>query len=179
MSSLPEYLAVLRDFFESGGYVLWAIFAVSLVLWALIVERYVYLRLVYPKDLQMQLEVWRGRSDQRSWFAQKIRDALVFELATRLSRFLALVKSLIAVCPLLGLLGTVTGMIHVFDVMAVLGTTNPRAMATGISMATIPTMAGLVVALSGLFFSGRLRQQTAMERQRVFDLLREAQGETA
>ena len=179
MSSLPEYLAVLRDFFESGGYVLWAIFAVSLVLWALIIERYVYLRLVYPKDLQMQLQVWRGRSDQRSWFAQKIRAALVFELATRLSRFLALIKSLIAVCPLLGLLGTVTGMINVFDVMAVLGTTNPRAMATGISMATIPTMAGLVVALSGLFFSGRLRQQAAMERQRVFDLLRQPRGETA
>jgi biopolymer transport protein ExbB len=52
-------------------------------------------------------------------------------------------------------------------------------MATGISMATIPTMAGLVVALSGLFFSGRLHQQTALERQRVSDLLRETDGESA
>lgn len=179
MLPLPEYLASMRDFFESGGYVLWAIFVVSILLWALIIERYVYLRLVYPRELQTQLETWRRRIDQRSWFAQKIRAALIFELVTRLGRFLPLIKGLIAVCPLLGLLGTVTGMITVFDVMAVLGTTNPRAMATGISMATIPTMAGLVVALSGLFFSDRLRQQTAMERQRVFDLLREADGESA
>jgi len=179
MLPLPEYLVSMRDFFESGGYVLWAIFAVSLLLWALIIERYIYLRLVYPKELEMQLARWRRRLDQRSWFARKIRSALIFDLATRLTRFLPLIKSLIAVCPLLGLLGTVTGMINVFDVITVLGTTNPRAMATGISMATIPTMAGLVVALSGLFFSGQLRQQAAVERQRVSDLLRETDGESA
>ena len=69
-------------------------------------------------------------------------------------------------------------MISVFDVMAVLGTDNARAMSAGISMATIPTMAGLVVALSGLFFSARLRQLTALERQRVADLLREYDGES-
>jgi hypothetical protein len=39
-------------------------------------------------------------------------------------------------------------------------------------------MAGLVVALSGLFFSARLRQLTALERQRVADLLREYHGES-
>jgi biopolymer transport protein ExbB len=43
-------------------------------------------------------------------------------------------------------------MIEVFDVMTILGTGNPRAMASGVSKATIPTMAGMVVALSGLFF---------------------------
>jgi biopolymer transport protein ExbB len=46
----------------------------------------------------------------------------------------------------------VTGMISVFDVMAMTGTGNARLMASGISMATIPTMAGMVAALSGLYF---------------------------
>jgi len=52
---------------------------------------------------------------------------------------------------LLGLMGTVTGMITVFDVMAVSGTGNARSMAAGVSKATIPTMAGMVGALSGVF----------------------------
>jgi len=178
MLPLPEYLELMHDFFESGGYVLGAIFVVSLLLWALIVERYVYLRLVYPQDLGRLVEAWRLRSDQTSWFAHKIRLALIHDMATRLSRYQALIRSLIAICPLLGLLGTVTGMINVFDVMAVLGTGNARAMSAGISMATIPTMAGLVVALSGLFFSVRLRQLAGLERQRVADLLREYEGES-
>jgi biopolymer transport protein ExbB/TolQ len=46
-------------------------------------------------------------------------------------------------------------------------------------MATIPTMAGLVVALSGLFFSVRLCQQTRLERQKVADLLRDYRGAVA
>ena len=159
MLPVREYLELLRDFFASGGCLLWAIFLVSLLLWALIIERYAYLRLKYPRELEQLVGAWRRRADQSSWFAHKIR--------------LALIKSLIAICPLLGLLGTVTGMIHVFDVIAVLGTGNARAMANGISLATIPTMAGLVVALSGLFFSVRLGQQIALEQQKAADLLRE------
>ncbi len=178
MLSVHEYLERMGDFFAAGGYVLGVIFVVSLLLWALILERYIYLRLIYPKDLGQLVDAWCERNDQTSWFAHKIRLALIYEMATRLRRFQALIKSLIAICPLLGLLGTVTGMISVFDVMAVLGTDNARAMSSGISMATIPTMAGLVVALSGLFFSARLRQQAALERQRVADLLREYRGES-
>ncbi|MEO0879265.1 MAG: MotA/TolQ/ExbB proton channel family protein, partial [Pseudomonadota bacterium] len=63
-----------------------------------------------------------------------------------------LIRVLVAVTPLLGLLGTVTGMTEVFDVMAVTGSSNARLMAGGISKATIPTMAGLVASLSGLIF---------------------------
>jgi choline dehydrogenase-like flavoprotein len=78
----------------------------------------------------------------------------------------------------LGLLGTVTGMIQVFDVLALEGNNHPRAMANGISMATIPTMAGMVVALFGLFFSSRLQQRAGAERQRAAEMLRNA-GATA
>jgi biopolymer transport protein ExbB len=55
--------------------------------------------------------------------------------------------------PLFGLLGTVTGMIEVFQVMAFSGGGDARAMAGGVSKATLPTMAGMVVALSGVFAS--------------------------
>ena len=68
------------------------------------------------------------------------------------SQRLKMLDGLIGLCPMLGLLGTVYGMIEVFEVLAVLGTGNPRAMSTGVAKATIPTMAGMTIALSGLFF---------------------------
>ena len=64
---------------------------------------------------------------------------------------LPMIQTLVALCPLLGLLGTVVGMITVFEAMAVSGSGNARAMAAGVSMATVPTMAGMVGALSGVF----------------------------
>ncbi len=76
-----------------------------------------------------------------------------------------------ALCPLLGLLGTVTGMIEVFDVMAIAGSGNPRAMASGVSRATIPTMAGMVAALSGLIFSVQLERRSKSEASRIADQL--------
>ena len=48
-------------------------------------------------------------------------------------------------------LGTVTGMIEVFDIMAITGTGNARAMASGIARATLPTMTGLFISIVGLF----------------------------
>jgi biopolymer transport protein ExbB len=75
------------------------------------------------------------------------------------------------ILPLLGLLGTVTGMIQVFNVMAMEGTANPRLMAAGVSAATIPTMAGLVAALSGFWFTVYLKRRVSAEMQRVDELL--------
>jgi biopolymer transport protein ExbB len=84
---------------------------------------------------------------------------------------LTMIKTLVALCPLLGLLGTVTGMIEVFDVMAIAGSGNARAMASGVSRATIPTMAGMVAALSGLILSVQLERYARDETQRVADSL--------
>ena len=84
----------------------------------------------------------------------KLDEAVLKELPS-LEKGLSLIKLLAAVAPLLGLLGTVTGMISVFDVMAVTGTGDARAMASGISKATVPTMAGMVVSLIGLYFKTR------------------------
>jgi biopolymer transport protein ExbB len=70
-----------------------------------------------------------------------------------------MIQTLVALCPLLGLLGTVTGMVEVFDVMAIAGSGNPRAMASGVSRAILPTMAGMVAALSGFILSVQLQRR--------------------
>lgn len=157
MIAVMNILEQIRDFLESGGPVLWPILFTALLMWTLIIERYWFLRLVYPRVVKQVRARWDQREDKQSWYAHKVREMLVSQIDSELHRYLALLKTLITVCPLLGLLGTVFGMVQVFDVMAVTGTTNARAIAAGISMATIPTMAGMVVALSGLYFSARLR----------------------
>ena len=62
-------------------------------------------------------------------------------------------------------------MIAVFEVMAMTGTGNARLMAGGISMATIPTMAGMVTALSGIYFGSRLEARARQEKERLEDSL--------
>jgi len=61
-----------------------------------------------------------------------------------------MIQTLIALCPVLGLLGTVTGMIEVFDVVSFFGTGNARALASGITKATLPTMTGMAISILGL-----------------------------
>ncbi len=179
MWSLLDALEQVQDFMVAGGHVLWAILLVSLLLWTLIVERYLYLRFGHRTYVAQRLARWCSREDRSSWYAVQIREAIISEIFLRLNGSLALIRTLIALCPMLGLLGTVTGMIHVFDVMAILGTGNARAMAEGVSLATIPTMAGMVVAISGLFFSSHLQQRASAEGQKAADLFLKAEGNPA
>lgn len=165
--SLPESLESLRGFLDAGGPVLWLIAVLAVGMGFLIAERFWFLYLVFPAEQAGWLQQWQRRSDTSSWEARKIREAMISRARLQLGRMLPLLRTLVALCPLLGLMGTVTGMIQVFDVVAALGTGNARAMAAGIGRATLPTMAGLVVALPGLYFTAQLEHTV---RQRVAGL---------
>jgi biopolymer transport protein ExbB len=84
---------------------------------------------------------------------------------------LNLITTLVALCPLLGLLGTVTGMIEVFNVMAVTGGGDAKSMAGGVERATVPTMAGMVAALSGLFANTYIQRIANREQELLEDQL--------
>jgi len=163
------WLEAVGDFMNRGGDVLLLIFVVTLAMWTLILERQWYYRIVFPREARGVLERWHARTDQVSWRAHQIRQLWVSETSTNLNRSITMINTLVALCPLLGLLGTVTGMIEVFDVMATAGNSNARAMATGVSKATIPTMAGMVAAISGLYFSVRLQRFAKDEGERLAD----------
>ncbi|MCT6699060.1 MULTISPECIES: MotA/TolQ/ExbB proton channel family protein [unclassified Rheinheimera] len=156
MHSLIELWESVRDFIATGGDVLYVVAFVLFVMWVLIIERFWFITREYPVLRDRIIADWNARSDTTSWYAHKIRDAWVSEASTKLNERVNVIKTLVAVCPMVGLLGTVTGMIAVFEIMAVQGTGNPRLMAAGISMATIPTMAGMVAALSGVFVTSKL-----------------------
>ena len=119
----------IRGFFEAGGDVLWGIFAVTALMWALIIERFWFFRYVLPKEVASIRNEWESRPERNSWNAQCIRRQLVSEVSIHARRNINLIQVLMVLLPLLGLLGTVTGMIQVFNVMAFVGTSNARLMA--------------------------------------------------
>ena len=167
MTSLLALSHAIQDFVDQGGPVLWVIFATCLLLWLLILERAWFVRITWPRRAKKLVAQWNAREDCRSWRAKKIREATVSEVRMELHALLPLIQVLVALCPLLGLLGTVLGMIGVFEVIAVSGNDDAQAMARGVYRATIPTMAGLVVALTGIYFTVRLRRLAERETSRL------------
>ena len=166
-----ESVEIVRIFLERGGSVLLAIFAVTFLMWTMILERLWYFRRMQPREVKRVEGEWRQRSDHESWYAAQVRSLLISEVRLKLDHSIPMIKTLVALCPLFGLLGTVTGMIEVFDVMAVSGSGNARAMAAGVSKATIPTMAGMVAAISGLIFSSQLERFARDQATSVADHL--------
>lgn len=171
MLYLIELWESVRDFIATGGDVLYIVAFALFLMWALMIERYWYLSAVFPKVSKQVIADWDARADTSSWYAHRIRETWISQAAVGLNARMLLIKTLVAMCPLIGLLGTVTGMITVFETMATQGTGNPRLMAAGISMATIPTMAGMVAALSGVFFSSRLEARVKMAKEKLVDSL--------
>lgn len=148
---------------ELGGPILTLIGWVIFGMWALIIERMIYFRTVLKKLKAEIRDTWEERTERRSWNAHQIRDGLISQFSMSANTSVPVVQTLVALCPLLGLMGTVTGMIEVFDAMAFSGSGNARSMASGVSKATIPTMAGMVGALSGVFLVTILTRRVETE----------------
>tara|TARA_R110002073_G_scaffold260303_3_gene423224 strand:- start:80 stop:598 length:519 start_codon:yes stop_codon:yes gene_type:complete len=165
-------LSSLRDFLEKGGDVLYAILILAIWLWWLILERYYYFLREHQAETRAALGRWQVRSDHKSWFALNQRKRLISEVDIKMLRNLKMIPVLIALLPMFGLLGTVTGMIQVFEVMAFMGSGNPRAMADGVSAATIPTMAGMLIALVAIPFATQLDRRYRAEKQKLNEALK-------
>jgi biopolymer transport protein ExbB len=166
-----EAVAAVRDFVERGGNVLLVIAFATAAMWALIYERFWYFRTQHRQEVRHIRKQWRERSDHSSWEANQIRRMWISRVRLKLQKRLGPIQTIVKLCPMLGLLGTVTGMIEVFDVMAIAGSGNARGMAAGVSKATLPTMAGMVAALSGMLFSIQLQRFAMDETERVADSL--------
>jgi len=163
---MGDMTEVLLGFMTKGGDVLWLIAALVFVMWMLIFERVWYFKFGWKTDVAGVIAKWEGRPERKSWEAHQIRTMLISKSRMEINRYLPEIKTMVALCPLLGLLGTVTGMIEVFNIMAVTGGGDAKSMAGGVQMATIPTMAGMVAALSGVFANTYVTQ--IAQRESVF-----------
>ncbi|MEA3523502.1 MAG: MotA/TolQ/ExbB proton channel family protein [Campylobacterota bacterium] len=155
---------------ETGGDVLIVLFFFSTLFWTLVVEKSLYHKSTYKPYSKKLKKFWKMRGDKQNWENQQVIIAQISELKLNLQKNLSIMQVVIALFPLLGLLGTITGMISVFDSMNTLGT-NAKAMASGISMATIPTMAGMLLAIFGLFAFSRIHSIVSREIRLLQDKL--------
>ncbi len=168
---LTDAIEAIRDFMGLGGPVLKVIAVTIFLMWVLIVERLLFFRSTM-KTMSLEIhDQWEARSERRSWHAHQIRELMISRFSQAVNRGISMIQTFVALCPLLGLLGTVTGMITVFQVLAVSGSGNVRAMAGGVSQATVPTMAGMVGALSGVLLVTLLTRRATREIEFLEDSL--------
>ena len=171
LAQLDNVFPWFGDMLSLGGTVLLFIVVMAAVIWTIILERAVFLWWLFPQKLQLATQIWRLRQEHQSWFALQARKLLVSRLQRQLNNNQALLSTLIKICPLLGLLGTVLGMLEIFDVLSVTGNSNARATAGGVSKATVSTMAGMVVAISALIVNNLITRQTDRNRQKLIQQL--------
>ena len=172
------------DAFQRGGPVMWPLLATSLVGLTFILERAIFwLRVKSGRDRRLEAEFLEhaeaGRYDQAAARARGSRDYVVTVLHSglvhrnysaagalqmaaadtyrRMRRFLSILDTTVTVAPLLGILGTVTGIISCFNLMGEAGVASPAAATKGLAEALITTAAGLVIAIPAVlaynFFS--------------------------
>jgi len=164
-------LTAVADLVDQGGPFVICIFLCGFVMWTLVIERAWYFALVLPQQARAAMAAWQARSEHKSWCARQIRRAMISRVNTAMSANLLLLRVLVPLSPLLGLVGTVSGMLEVFDSMALRGSADARAMASGVSMAMICTLTGLAVSITGLYpvyyFQSRIRRETELLADRL------------
>jgi biopolymer transport protein ExbB len=167
---LYPYTAVQAMVHEGGPFVM-MIFLCGVVMWTLVIERYWYFTRMLPRDIETTLVKWRARGEHQSWCARQIRTMLISSLNAGMSANMPLLRVLVPLSPLLGLIGTVSGMLQVFDSMALKGSADARAMAAGVSEAMTCTMTGLAVSISGLYPVYYFQNRTKVETELMSDKL--------
>jgi biopolymer transport protein ExbB len=168
---LSDPITALEQMRLLGGPVVTWIFICCLLMWFLVIERSWYFKKVLPRHLEEAERAWRARPERSSWYAHQIRKALISRVSLGMTANLLLLKVLVPMAPLLGLVGTVMGMLNVFDSMAALGSADARSMATGVSEAMVCTLSGLLVSVTGLYpvhyFPRRARRETQLLADRL------------
>lgn len=198
MDSFSDHIALL---IERGGYVMVPLLALSVISLALIIERIWFWAATHRPGRSRRLAALndalrRGRweaaealsGDDRSPYGQVVRrllrqgpsDAVAMEAVEsqrpRLDRFMVTLSTIITAAPLLGILGTVVGIIQSFRLLEFQQTlTDPRDVAGGIAAALLTTALGLIVALMTLFPYMAFRSQVSRALGRLESVIAAAQ----
>jgi len=168
--------------FEQGGWVSYALAAVSILLWSAVTIRAFNLRGLHS----LNIEESPSGSQALARFLRNARriqkDAGRLELLAertlrQLGSMRSFIRTLVAVAPLLGLLGTVTGMVEMFGSMeGALGSESESTVAGGISTALVTTQLGLVITAPGLVAAYLLTRQQMKRERDVNEVQRLLQG---
>ena len=181
----------LEGYIDAGGFVMLPLILLCLVMWWLIVNRLFFFRQMHKNNMDphdalkhilnkrvpdsnnyngataLLVSEYLGNCCMNHKVNGFILEESVQKISRRITAYLAAIGVLAAIAPLLGLLGTVTGMMETFDVLAIFGTGNAKAMASGISEALITTQTGLLIAIPGLYMKGFLDRRARNLQQYI------------
>ncbi|MEX0653661.1 MAG: MotA/TolQ/ExbB proton channel family protein [Phycisphaeraceae bacterium] len=196
----------LGDLLERGGLVMWPLLALSVTAMALVLERgWFFVRTNHPgrrgRAAQMGRLLRQGRpreagalaSNDGSVYGDAVAavlaepgggDAVVVETLEaqrrRLERFLPTLSTIITAAPMLGILGTVLGIIASFEILSArTGATDPASVSQGIAEALLTTALGLLIAVATLFPYNAFRAQVDRTLSRLESLAQAARQATA
>ena len=180
------------DYLLQGGWIMSPLILCSVIMWTLIVERLYFFYGLGRQDIRIReaIRFLQRRNPEHKGKGLRARIVEAFarertgiesldknilyhcalKLRPQLRRHLAVIAVLATVAPLLGLLGTVIGMVHTFNVISLFGTGNVKGLSSGISVALITTQSGLIVAIPGLFLSGYLYRRAARFEMRLEEI---------
>jgi len=169
---------MIFDMFQKGGVVMYPLLACSMISLTIILERTLFwirenrradrtlvdqvLELARLKKYEEIRTSTQGAGDyvirvlvcglvHRNYSLSKAMEAAAIEEIKRMKRYLPVLDTVITAAPLLGILGTVIGIIHSFDMLGRAGIENPQAVTAGIAQALLTTAAGLLIAIFTLF----------------------------
>ena len=177
-----DFFYHITHYIRSGGVIMIPILLISFIMWILIFNRVIFIKKLYAKNISREKtgklvtqNLWPEKQCQgvnsllvREFLLNRsfnkkldnfILDEAVLKITASMDKYLSTITVLSAIAPLLGLLGTVIGMMHTFNAITVFGTGNIKAMAGGISVALITTQTGLMVSIPGLYMSGWLNRR--------------------
>ena len=164
-----EFYTVILSLFDSGGVVLYPLFLLTFMLWVLLLERYIYFYFYAGKFKKYLIMEYINTKDCFGTYQIYIKNHLIMQYKEALLSNSNLVKVLYALAPLLGLLGTVIGMMEIFDIMAIVGNSSARSLSNGVAMATIPTLCGMVIAIGSILFIKRYENMVQNEILNMFE----------
>jgi biopolymer transport protein ExbB len=127
--------------------------------------------MILPRQAAKVEAEWRARPDHTAWCARQIRQTMISRLNGAMTAGFPVMQVLVPMAPLLGLIGTVSGMLDVFDSMALRGNADAKSMASGVSAAMICTMTGLAVSITGLYPVHYFRTKANRETELLADKL--------
>jgi len=175
-----------------GGFIMYPLVILSLWMWFLITKKFKDIHAYTRGELRTQdaipligtgdfsaapwqhviVDAYLSKRSDNELVNRNILNSLEFAQVDYVTRYVGTISLLATIAPLLGLLGTVGGMIKTFEVIAEFGTGNARALASGISEALITTQTGLVVAVPGMLAASHLVSRTndLMEQMKRFCL---------
>ena len=176
---MSEYIFVLKELFNTGGMVMPPLFICALLLWYGMGYRFWLLKETGIRSIRDTLQTYQKNDNKspesiiehavqqgiqlkKTGFKNLHRhlDAAFYDYKKEIGRFTVLIRVIIIISPLLGLLGTVIGMIETFDSLATMTLfSQSGGIAGGISQALISTQMGLAVAIPGLLIHSILNKK--------------------